>query len=194
MSERRSQLSLTTIINHYTHWFGEFNRALFLGKGLFAKELQLPNPLEETAGFKQFAQYGKLPSFATLKELHLNLCRQAIALYNSKKPFRRIKEQDYALLWSSYEKLTAHLQKIERTVAGLESGILDPLTGLKVPDQLIESLTRDLDKKRTQNIQFIAAIVDIDHLNAINLKYSRDAGDFVLSEIAGRIGQNLQSL
>ncbi len=68
----------------------------------------------------------------------------------------------------------------------------DPLTGLPNRSLLNEHLGRNLRRARRENKQFALMFIDLDGFKQINDQHGHDAGDDLLSVLAGRMTEQLR--
>ncbi|WP_052162416.1 GGDEF domain-containing protein [Aquabacterium sp. NJ1] len=76
------------------------------------------------------------------------------------------------------------------------SGVVnrDPLTGLFSRPQLIETLSREIDRQARAKGVFSLALLDIDQFRQINRQHGYEAGDAVLRAIATAFGGRLRAM
>ncbi|ADV64107.1 diguanylate cyclase [Isosphaera pallida ATCC 43644] len=66
-----------------------------------------------------------------------------------------------------------------------DRSIRDPLTELPTLAYFLDQVGRKAEANRKANLGLAIALLDIDHLESINQRYGRDAGDATLAELAG---------
>jgi len=66
----------------------------------------------------------------------------------------------------------------------------DPLTGLYNRLYLNESLNKDIQRAKRQNITLAIIMMDVDHFKEVNDTFGHEAGDFVLKEVSNLILKN----
>lgn len=69
----------------------------------------------------------------------------------------------------------------------------DALTGLPNRSRFQAIYDRTLDEARRSGVQFVLALMDIDHFKSINDSLGHDAGDIALKTLAGCLVQRLRS-
>lgn len=102
-------------------------------------------------------------------------------------------------LHAQYDRQLRRLQKIARisdryqhslhelSSALEEAALTDPLTGLHNRRYLMERLKKETQRSNRKADAFSLAILDVDHFKSINDRFSHEAGDFALCQIATAI-------
>ncbi|GII02851.1 histidine kinase N-terminal 7TM domain-containing diguanylate cyclase [Planobispora takensis] len=86
----------------------------------------------------------------------------------------------------SNARLREQLETIEALRADLaEQAVRDTLTGLYNRRHLMEVLAREIPRAAAEGTSLSLALVDVDHFKRINDTYGHDAGDVVLTHVAG---------
>jgi diguanylate cyclase (GGDEF)-like protein len=86
------------------------------------------------------------------------------------------------------------MDELERALAGLqEQAITDPLTGLYNRRYLWEFLRREWIKAKRKESSLAVIMIDLDHFKRINDAHGHQAGDFVLTAVAGLLRTHIRS-
>jgi len=104
----------------------------------------------------------------------------------------RRERDELSQIGAAFDEMTHALQDREiefKQVLGKlnEQAITDPLTGLHNRRYLMEFLQRELARAARGATTVAAIMFDIDHFKRVNDRHGHDAGDLVLTQIAGRI-------
>ena len=86
------------------------------------------------------------------------------------------------------------MDELERAMIGLrEQAITDPLTGLYNRRYLWEFLRREWIRAKRKDNSLAVIMIDLDHFKRINDTHGHQAGDFVLTAIAGLLRNQIRS-
>lgn len=86
------------------------------------------------------------------------------------------------------------MDELEQALIGLrEQAITDPLTGLYNRRYLWEFLRREWIRAKRKDNSLAVIMIDLDHFKRINDKHGHEAGDFVLTAVAGLLRNQMRS-
>ena len=86
------------------------------------------------------------------------------------------------------------MEQLERALVELhEQAVTDPLTGLYNRRYLWEFLRREWIRAKRRNDTLAVIMIDLDHFKRINDAHGHEAGDFVLTAIAGLLRNRIRS-
>jgi len=86
------------------------------------------------------------------------------------------------------------MDELERALIGLrEQAITDPLTGLYNRRYLWEFLRREWIRAKRKESSLAVIMIDLDHFKRINDAHGHQAGDFVLTAVAGLLRIHIRS-
>lgn len=86
------------------------------------------------------------------------------------------------------------MEELARVLSGLqEQAITDPLTGLYNRRYLWEFLRREWIRAKRKESTLAVIMIDIDHFKRINDTHGHEAGDFVLTAVAGLLRNQIRS-
>jgi len=112
------------------------------------------------------------------------------ALTNESHPFA------VKMLVTLAERLRANNATVSRNVRKRRmferAAMFDGLTGIHNRRWLDESLHRMVERHRHGGGALCVALLDIDHFKGFNDRYGHEAGDYVLTEVAGTLTENLR--
>ena len=193
---RMSQLttSIADLIDQHIAWLGAWHRLAFYPEGARAKLIEnLPPPGTLTPVFRQDPALPEdQPAFEKLATLYQELHEQArLVLINtpdSAFPSRK----DYDSVTAKHQELMRALRRMERAFS-IASSALDPLTGLRNRNGMLDDLTREYVRFMRMGAPFCLAVMDIDHFKKINDTYGHDAGDVTLAAVANHCSRSVRA-
>jgi diguanylate cyclase (GGDEF)-like protein len=86
------------------------------------------------------------------------------------------------------------MEPLERVLGELrEQAVTDPLTGLYNRRYLWEFLRREWIRAKRRNDTLAVIMIDLDHFKRVNDAHGHEAGDFVLTAVAGLLRNRIRS-
>ena len=89
--------------------------------------------------------------------------------------------------------LTLPLRNALRYQQAVRFALRDELTGLRNGSYYYDVVDLEIKRSRRYKNPFSLLMLDLDNFENINTKYGREAGDAILHEVAGRIGEKARS-
>lgn len=128
-----------------------------------------------------------------LRQLHGDLIQMAAYLFNaavsgSEKP--DIKQFD--TLTTLYEEFIAHIRRMERDLAASEGG-LDPLTGLRTRQVMVQDVERELERRSRHGKPFCLALARVDRYAEIKAELTPQEHDALMVAAANIIKKCIRS-
>ena len=186
--------AIANLIDQHMVWLAAWHRLAFYPEGERAKLVaSMPSPGVLTPLFRRDPALPEdQPAFEKLtqhyEELHTLARNVLLNTPDCDLPSRR----DYVAVVGKYQELMRDLRRLERAFSTASSA-LDPLTGLRNRQGLMEELTREYVRFMRFGSPFCLAIMDIDFFKKINDTYGHDAGDVVLAAVANHASRTVRA-
>ncbi len=123
-------------------------------------------------------------AFRELDAAHRAMHAQARALCGQIGGGHRMSVEDYDAFLTTVERFETQARRL-RDAFGKAISELDPLTGLRNRQTMLEDLHREHERGRRTGMSFCLALVDVGHFKQVNDTHGHGVGDLVLRAVAG---------
>ncbi len=144
---------------------------------------------EHTAGLPSYMCVPMLAHNDIIGVLYLEILE---ATGIAQKEIKKLVQQNQLLIQNLAGQIALSISNIKLHEVLKTRSTRDPLTNLYNRAYLSETLERDIQRAKRNNISIAVAMMDLDHFKDANDKYGHEAGDTVLKQVAKLLNENIR--
>lgn len=190
MARRSTPATLTSVMDDYVHWLGEWQRAIMYMDKLQGELPRSPDTLDRWLQDPSLHEMKEQPVIKRLVSLNKTMLDQADDLLDV-APRSRPPYEAYDQFLRNFEGFISQMRRAERFVNAAE-GDLDSRTGLKAGVLIARELADLINRIEQHGEALTVVCAQLDQFSEIVAKYGEAAGDFVIAEVANRASMSLR--